>query len=211
MQTGVQLQNLFTTLLLFCCLSKPKLLWNDFCQHICDDLRYHLQCTGHQDPQDVEIFDYGLWLVERILVKTLRKCLKDFPDMPLPNHSWDNEDANLLIGEQLNYNHDHKHILAGEQVAQLNAEQRHAYDQIISSVKSQAGHTFFLNGPGGTGKTFIYNTVCNTVHGNGWIVLCVASSSIATLLLCGGRTAHSTFKIPISLHQDSTCPISKEG
>ena len=211
MQTGVQLRNLFATLLLFCCPSKPELLWNNFCQHICDDLHYRLQCTGCQDPQDVEIFDYGLWLVKRILVKTLRKCLKDFPDMPLPNHSWDNEDANLLIGEQLNYNRDHEHILAGERVAQLNAEQRHAYDQIISSVESRAGHTFFLNGPGGTGKTFVYNTVCNTVRGNGWIVLCVASSGIAALLLCGGRTAHSTFKIPISLHQDSTCPISKEG
>jgi hypothetical protein len=174
-------------------------------------LRYRLQCTGRQDPEDADIFDYGLWLIEQILVKTLRKHLQDFPDMPLPNHTWDTEAENPLIGEQLNYNRSHERTSAEERIAQLNTEQRHAYEQIISSVELQAGHTFFLNGPGGTGKTFVYNTVCNTVRGNGWIVLCVASSGIAALLLRGGRTAHSMFKIPISLNEESTCPIPKEG
>ena len=211
MQTGAQLRNLFATLLFFCCPTKPEYLWNKFCHHICDDLRYRLQCTGRQDPQEAEVLDYGLWLIEQILVKTLRKHLKDFPDMPLPNHSWDNEVKNPLIGEQLNYNRERERTLAKERIVQLNDEQRHAYNQIISSVESQTGLTFFLNGPGGTGKTFVYNTVCDTVRSNGWIVLCVAASGIAALLLRGGRTAHSMFKIPILLNEDSTCQIPKEG
>ena len=211
MQTGAQLRHLFATLLLFCCPTKPEELWNDFRHHICDDLRYRLQCTGRQDPQDAEIFDYGLWLLEQNLVKTLRKHLRDFPDMPIPERAWDDEAENPLIGEQLNYNHDHERALAEERIAQLNTEQHYAYNEIIASVESQAGRMFFLNGPGGTGKTFVYNTVCNTVRSRGWIVLCVASSGIAALLLRGGRTAHSMFKIPLSLNQDSTCPIPKEG
>ena len=40
-------------------------------------------------------------------------------------------------------------------------------------------------------------------------MLCVALSGIASLLLTGGRTAHSRFKIPIHIHEDSTCSISK--
>ena len=36
----------------------------------------------------------------------------------------------------------------------------------------------------------------------------MASSGVASLLLPGGRTAHSRFKIPFNLHKDSTCPIS---
>ena len=40
-------------------------------------------------------------------------------------------------------------------------------------------------------------------------MLCVASSGIASLLLTGGRTTHSRFKIPIYIHEDSTCSISK--
>jgi hypothetical protein len=211
MQTGSQLRHLFATLLLFCCPIKPEQLWNTFRHHICDDLRYRLQCTGRQDPQEDEVFDFGLWLLEQILVKTSRKYLKDFPDMPLPERAWDNEDENPLIGEQLNYNRDHERALSEERTAQLNIEQRHAHDQVISSVLSKAGHTFFLNGPGGTGKTFVYNTICNTVRSWGSIVLCVASSGIAALLLRGGRTAHSMFKIPLLVNQDSTCPIPKEG
>jgi ATP-dependent DNA helicase PIF1 len=42
-------------------------------------------------------------------------------------------------------------------------------------------------------------------------VLCVASSGIASLLLMGGRTSHSTFKIPIGIHEGSTCSIEKHS
>ena len=39
-------------------------------------------------------------------------------------------------------------------------------------------------------------------------MLCVASSSIAAILLPGGRTTHSRFRIPIDLHEDSICLVS---
>jgi hypothetical protein len=38
--------------------------------------------------------------------------------------------------------------------------------------------------------------------------LAVASSGIAALLLPGGRTAHSLFKIPLKLYSDSSCQLS---
>jgi len=41
-------------------------------------------------------------------------------------------------------------------------------------------------------------------------VLVVASSGIASLLLLGNRTAHSRFKIPIDLHDESTCNITQQ-
>jgi hypothetical protein len=46
MQTGARLRDLFATLLLFCCPTKPEQLWNEFRGHICDDLGYRLQCSG---------------------------------------------------------------------------------------------------------------------------------------------------------------------
>jgi len=39
------------------------------------------------------------------------------------------------------------------------------------------------------------------------IVIMVASSGIASLLFPGGRTAHSEFKIPVPIFEDSTCNI----
>jgi hypothetical protein len=41
-------------------------------------------------------------------------------------------------------------------------------------------------------------------------VLTVASSRIASLLFLGGKTAHSRFKIPIVLHDESTCNITQQ-
>src|SRR6266496_1113392 len=54
---------------------------------------------------------------------------------------------------------------------------------------------------------YIYSTLLGKVRLNGDIALAVASSGIAALLLSGGRTAHSCFKIPINIHEDSTCFI----
>ncbi|KAG2048688.1 hypothetical protein BDR06DRAFT_866780, partial [Suillus hirtellus] len=47
------------------------------------------------------------------------------------------------------------------------------------------------------------------LRAEGKIVLCVASSGIASLLLPGGCTAYSQFKIPIPIHEDSSCNIKK--
>ncbi len=50
------------------------------------------------------------------------------------------------------------------------------------------------------------------LRSEGRIMLCVASSGIASLLLDGGRTAHSRFKIPVeNLHGESVCGVSKES
>ena len=58
---------------------------------------------------------------------------------------------------------------------------------------------FFLYGFGGTGKTFIWRTLASSLRAENQIVIIVASSGIASLLLPGGRTAHSRFKIPVPI------------
>ncbi|XP_022019122.1 uncharacterized protein LOC110919150 [Helianthus annuus] len=57
------------------------------------------------------------------------------------------------------------------------------------------------------GKTFLWKTLAAAIRSKGQIVLNVASSGIASLLLSRGRTAHSRFKIPINLTEDSMCFI----
>ena len=56
---------------------------------------------------------------------------------------------------------------------------------------------------------YVCNLIAAAVHAKGKIILCVASSGIASLLLSGGRTAHSCFKIPIPIHEASSCNIKK--
>ena len=209
MQTGEQLRHLFALLLLSCTPTQPVQLWNNFQSHICDDICAHLRSSGWENPQDEDVYDYGLWLLNAILLKHGGDL--GSVQMPLPVRDWSGQAGNALIGEQMNYDRNQEHLLAEQRVPQLNAEQRHAHDRIVSSVETHTSQIFFLNGPGGTGKTFVYNTICNTIRSKGWIVLCVASSGIAALLLRGGHTAHSMFKIPLKPNNQSYCPIAKEG
>jgi len=66
---------------------------------------------------------------------------------------------------------------------------------------------FFLYGYGGTRKKFIWKMLASSLRADKKIVLMVASNGIASLLLLGGRTAHSKFKIPVPIFEDSTCNI----
>jgi len=75
----------------------------------------------------------------------------------------------------------------------------------------QSSITFFVQSAGGGGKTYLCNTIAAAVRSKTKVALCVASSGIAALLLDGGRTAHSCFKIPISLHVTSSCNLKKNS
>ena len=70
---------------------------------------------------------------------------------------------------------------------------------------------FFVNAPGGYGKTFLIEALLSTVRNKGKIALVVASSSIVAELLEGGWTAHSHFKIPIPVNESSVCSISLQS
>ncbi|XP_060878261.1 uncharacterized protein LOC132950734 [Metopolophium dirhodum] len=65
----------------------------------------------------------------------------------------------------------------------------------------------------GTGKTFLANLIIAKIRQSGKIAIAVPSSGIAATLLNDGKTAHSTFKLPLSvnLEQQSTCSIRKNG
>src|SRR5216117_2212607 len=90
-------------------------------------------------------------------------------------------------------------------------DQRVAFDALCEAVTSGAGGVFFLQGFGGTGKTFLINLVLAKIRADGGIALSTASSGIAATLLEGGTTAHSRFKIPIDIQSDSTGNIPAQS
>ncbi|EIE88043.1 hypothetical protein RO3G_12754 [Rhizopus delemar RA 99-880] len=93
----------------------------------------------------------------------------------------------------------------------MNVGQKTVFDEIIDSISSNPNTAyFFLQGSAGTGKTFAYNALCHYFRRQGKIIVCVASSGIAFLLLPGGRTSHSRFKVPLNVYPDSICPIKKK-
>ncbi|XP_061347924.1 uncharacterized protein LOC133293370, partial [Gastrolobium bilobum] len=135
------------------------------------------------------------------------KCLSDYPSMPRINSETLLDMQNRLVLDELMYDifaleEEHKRLINS-----LTDEQKAVYDKIVSAVTAGNGGLFFLYGFSGTGKTFIWNTLSASIRSKAGIVLNVASSGIASLLLLGGRTTHSRFRIPIQINEDSTCNI----
>jgi hypothetical protein len=179
---------------------------------MCDDLKQRLINKHHiPAPTDDQIYDYGLFLLDRLLLKS-GKRLSDFDPMPLPEVEWDNHVAdNPLLQEQLNHDAYDLLMTMQQNKERFNEEQRTVYDAVLHSAMHNEGKMFFLHSAGGGGKTFVCNTIAGAIHANNQVALTVASSTIAALILHSGHTAHSCFKIPIPVHESSTCRIPKQG
>ncbi|CAG8832247.1 18261_t:CDS:1, partial [Gigaspora rosea] len=76
---GLQLRELFAMILLRCTPTYPEKLWLSFRTNICDDLSYHLRnIYAIEEPTENQIFDYGLFLIDKILQKSNRS-LTNYP------------------------------------------------------------------------------------------------------------------------------------
>ena len=207
------LRRLFSLILRHCLPFESHVLWNDFRDQLCDDLAHRLQrsTNTNSDIPIEDIYDFGLFLINKDL-RLHGTSLSTFPSMPNVQQNWEDHHENAYIAEQLRYNRHNEERHWEEKIASLNADQRNAFDQIYASTSAREGKVIFLHGPRGTGKTFVYKTLCHHIRANGWIVLCVASTGIASLLLSGGHTAHSTFSIPVENLDDlSCCQVDKNS
>ena len=91
-------------------------------------------------------------------------------------------------------------------------EQGAAFDEIVERVEAQQPGLFFIDGPGGCGKTFLYEALLHHVRGHGHIALACAWSGIATVLLEGGRTCHSRFGLPVPMpREDVTSSVKAQS
>jgi hypothetical protein len=100
-----------------------------------------------------------------------------------------------LVQEELAYDQHSLTIDANSVEDRLNDDQRSAYESILNAMTNKEGKLFFVYGSGGISKTFVWTTLLFRLRGQVKIVLTVASSGITSLLLLGGKTAHSRFRL----------------
>lgn len=200
----LKLRELFVVILLFCFPSEPLKLWDTFKDDLCEDIRRAAQ----QQDQDCDVHNEGLIQIENKLLELNDKHLADF-GLPSPNRQQNIVHAIPYRPHDIN----ELSVFVNTHVPKLVADQKIAFDAIVQSVENHSGKLFFLDAPGGTGKTFLANLVLAKVRQSGKKAVAVASSGIAATLLNDGKTAHSTFKLPlaVSLEQQSVCSIRKNG
>ncbi|XP_076935570.1 uncharacterized protein LOC143602288 [Bidens hawaiensis] len=207
--SGYYLRALFGSMLLSSSLSRPDFVWEKTWEYLLDDIIYTQQRILNIPDlslPETQIKNLTLCEIEKYLLRN-NSSLRRFQTMPYPDHNSIASSNNRLIVDELSYDtitlQNESHSL----ISSLTDEQRKVFDEIMNAVKANKGGVFFLYGYGGTGKTFLWKTLSVAIRSKGQIVLNVASSGIASLLLSGGRTAHSRFHIPINLNEDSTCSI----
>jgi ATP-dependent DNA helicase PIF1 len=161
---------------------------------------------------DQHIIDQALLDISQHLAAMGGRTLREF-ELPVPSPAaWQNSPS-VLEQERGRYNQVDQQQVYDTNAPLLNVEQKAVVEAVRGAVDgdlSPLDRTFFVDGPGGTGKTFVYNTILAYVRSTGKIALSCASSGIAALLLDGGRTAHSRFKIPVAdLNDSSRCNLSR--
>ena len=95
-----------------------------------------------------------------------------------------------------------------EMVANLNIEQSAILNELILAVSGETmSSMFFIDAPGGTGKTYLLTCFLHYLKGHNINVAPTAYTGIASLLLEGGRTCHKWFGLPVPVVENSISQV----
>ncbi|KAG8174761.1 hypothetical protein JTE90_026661 [Oedothorax gibbosus] len=90
----------------------------------------------------------------------------------------------------------------------LNDDQLGVYNRVhwkYFGECQQTAQCFFIEGPGGTGKTFLYTGIYHRLLAMIKKTACVAWTGIASILLPCGTTSNRFFNLPIQLNEEGIC------
>uniref|UniRef100_A0A8C5PIX9 ATP-dependent DNA helicase n=1 Tax=Leptobrachium leishanense TaxID=445787 RepID=A0A8C5PIX9_9ANUR len=179
-----------------CALASPpnaKELFEKYKHQLIEDFSRH---PGHTPDCHICV-NSALLDIQEILIVNGKKC-QDF-GIPTPT------DYSTVLTTDI-YDAVHQSHIGVQMQAALNDQQRETFEDILSATQNDTlpQRCYFIDGPGGSGKTYLYQTLLHSFRGNKQIALAVASTGIAANLLEGGRTYHSQFKLPVPLLDTST-------
>lgn len=204
-KTGHGLRHSFALILKHSPPADPQTLWHNHCESLSDDCKHAIR----QERPDLQINDE---LVQSLGLYQLGLCLEEMGSS-LAQAGLPGAQVDLLVllgnlyNEQVDVNSSPEHSaeIVAEAEPKMNAEQQQVYNDVTERLQAEESGMLYLDGPGGTGKTFLLNAClhyCNTMNVT---AQAVASSGVAALLLFRGQTAHTAFKVPLKTTDESRC------
>ena len=210
--SAASLRSLFAVILAWCEPSNPLDIYDHHKASMAEDF-LHQQCTrlGNLDLSfNDDIFNLAL---NDLQDKVLSMGGRELSEYGLPQpQAVDSDRFARVYHREIDYNQGEQQAYVEHNIPLLTADQWEVYNTFCSMIESNEGCMLFLDAPGGTGKTFLINLILAKLRSESKIALATASSGIAATLLTGGRTLHSTFKIPLDLYAMDIpiCSIKKD-
>ncbi|XP_044593840.1 uncharacterized protein LOC123271521 [Cotesia glomerata] len=211
--TAIQIRLLFAIVLTTCFPARAEILWDNHKDSMTDDIlhQHRTRCNDLAITFSDDMYNEALIAIEDLCIIIANLPLSHF-GMNSPNRGA-TDLMNTEMNREMQYNTVETAAIVTRNVPLMNEEQRTIYDRIMLAVSAGQGGFFFLDAPGGTGKTFLISLILAKIRSNNGIALAVASSGVAATLLDGGRTAHSVFKLPLNIqnNRDAVCNIKKQS
>ena len=198
--SAASLRSLFAVILTWCEPSNPFEIYERNKEAMAEDfLHQHRTRLDNVDlDYNDDIFNLALNDLQDKVISMGGRELSEYG--LLRPQTVDNDRFARVYHREINYDQGEQRAYVERNLPLLTSDQREVYDSFCSMITGNDGGMLFLDAPGGTGKTFLINIILATLRSEGKIALATASSGIAATLLTGGRTLHSTFKIPLDLH-----------
>ncbi|KAG5594044.1 hypothetical protein H5410_035276 [Solanum commersonii] len=172
-QMPYSLRRLFATLLVYCNPANPKDLWTKFEDSMLEDFK-RISTISKTNIQQLVLKH-----INEVLL-SMGHNINEFKDI-FGNVSFcktTNEAKEIYFERNIIVSEEDIHL-----ESKLNVEQKNAYDIILERVYSNKSGAFFIDGPGGTGKTFLYRALLAAIRTKGCIALATASSQAAASIL----------------------------
>uniref|UniRef100_A0A8I6YAU5 ATP-dependent DNA helicase n=1 Tax=Hordeum vulgare subsp. vulgare TaxID=112509 RepID=A0A8I6YAU5_HORVV len=199
-QMPCALRNLFATILVFCKPTNIRALWEKHLESMSEDYR--------RTQSTLSVLEQMVLRDIRDLVHSMGKDIKSYGLPEVVDTGDGSVDLLREVREELSVGVDQEHL---DLYTSLNIEQRAGFEEIFDHVENNRRQVFFVDGPGGTGKTYLYKALLAKVRSLGKIAIATTTSGIAASIMPGGRTAHSRFKILIKLMDNSICSFTKQS
>ena len=179
-QMPKEMRSLFVSFLAYCHIGDCESLWQEFKHLMSEDFVYRGFTNYIAEALAFQEIKQQLLSLGKHLDKYLTSSYQDM-------------DLDMIVEEE---NQDYHLSKAQELETLLNDEQRHVFERVLQSLNSDDQNKyFFLDGPGGSGKTFLYNAIYHHLKSKHCKILNVAWTGIAANLLPEGKTACSAFKL----------------
>ena len=145
-----QMRQTFVFIMVFCNPNNVLQLWNTYSSDMSVDFQRH--------NDESTSLNLALHEINSTLKQHRMTCA--YFGLPMPTGN----PIELQV-----YNRNELKELAETQIASLNPEQLEAFQKIVQATENinETHRYFFIDGPGGSGKTYLYSTLLNFIRGKG--------------------------------------------